>query len=273
MKDRILVFTDLDGTLLDHQTYSFDSARPALRLLREKGIPLIICTSKTRAEIEAVRVVLNNTDPFISENGGGIFIPEGYFSHELPWSKKDSNYQVIELGTPYPQLREVFSQIKEHLPGKVMGFGDFTVEDVASLTGLSPREAALAKKREYDEPFLLEDLSALEKVREMVQPAGLKITEGGRFFHLTGDNDKGKASRLLQSVYAGAEGFAGRSIGLGDSLNDLALLEAVDFPVIIQKPGGQYDPSVRVCNLIYAPGVGPIGWRKAVLDIVERLAV
>lgn len=272
MEARILVFTDLDGTLLDHQTYSFDPARPALRLLRQKGIPLIICTSKTRAEIEAVRSVLNNIDPFISENGGAIFIPGGYFPQELAPSKEDSPYQIIELGTPYPRLREVLSRIKDRLPGRLKGFGDLSVKDVARHTGLSPQGAALAKKREYDEPFLLEDLSILEKVREIAQAAGLNITKGGRFFHLTGDNDKGKASRLLQTMYVELEGCSVRSIGLGDSLNDLALLEAVDFPVIVEKPGGHYDPSVRVHNLIYAPGEGPIGWREAVLELVERLA-
>src|SRR4030042_1090542 len=75
--DRILVFTDLDGTLLDHRNYSFEPARPALRLLRESGIPLIICTSKTRAEVEEIRAALGNTDPFVVENGGAVFVPEG----------------------------------------------------------------------------------------------------------------------------------------------------------------------------------------------------
>jgi mannosyl-3-phosphoglycerate phosphatase len=272
MKARILVFTDLDGTLLDHRTYSFDPAEPALCLLRQKGIPLIFCTSKTRAEIEAVRLVLNNLDPFISENGGAVFIPRGYFRQKICRPNKNSPYGVIELGTPYPRLREVLSQIKEHWPGKLKGFGDFSAEDVARHTGLSKEEAALALKREFDEPFLLEDLSILEKVRELARAAGLHITQGGRFFHLTGDNDKGKASRLLQTMYTEEEGRPVRSIGLGDSLNDLALLEAMDFPVLVQKPGGRYDASVRVPNLMYAPGEGPAGWREAVLELVERLS-
>jgi len=272
MKNRILVFTDLDGTLLDHKTYSFDPARPALRLLREKGIPLIICTSKTRAEIENVRLALDNGDPFIAENGGAIFIPDGYFPDELPEAKRISGYQVIELGTLYPRLLQVFSLIKERLPGKLKGFGDFAAEDVARLTGLSLREAGLAKKREFDEPFLLKDPSVLETIQDMARASGMKITRGGRFFHLTGDNDKGKAVRLLQRIYAEAEGCPAKSIGLGDSLNDLPLLGAVDFPVLVQKPGGLYDSSIRLRHLVFAPGEGPLGWCAAVLESVERLA-
>jgi len=70
---KIIVFTDLDGTLLHPKTYSFDAAMPALKLIKEKDIPLILCSSKTRAEIEVYRKKLDNQHPFVSENGGGIF--------------------------------------------------------------------------------------------------------------------------------------------------------------------------------------------------------
>lgn len=272
MKDGILVFSDLDGTLLDHRTYSFEPARPALRLLREKGVPLIICSSKTRAEIELIRADLVNSDPFICENGGAVFIPEGYFAQELPSARKTSGYLVIEFGTPYLRLRQVISELQERMSGQIRAFGDMTVEEVSKRTGLSPREAALAKRREYDEPFVLTDLSYLETVRDATEVAGLKIVEGGRFFHLTGENDKGKAVRLLRTIYAKETGRSQKTIGLGDSPNDLPLLENVDFPVLVQKPGGRYDSSIRLTHLIRAPGEGPVGWRVAVLDLLGRFA-
>ena len=70
---KIIVFTDLDGTLLHPRTYSFEAAMPALKLIKEKDVPLILCSSKTRAEIEVYRKKLDNQHPFVSENGGGIF--------------------------------------------------------------------------------------------------------------------------------------------------------------------------------------------------------
>jgi len=272
MKDRILVFTDLDGTLLDHRTYSFEPARPALRLLRESGIPLIICTSKTRAEVEEIRAALGNTDPFIVENGGAIFVPQGYFSIEIPASRKGPGYLVVELGTSYSRILGVFSRMKERLPGRLRGFSDMTVEEVARLTGLSLEEAARAKIREYDEPFVLDDPGGKrDVVREMAESAGLSITQG-RFFHLTGDNDKGRAVRVVKDFYARAGGIDLRTIGLGDSPNDFPLLENVDFPILVQKPGGHYEPSIRLDNLIFAPGEGPIGWCVAVRELVGRFA-
>jgi mannosyl-3-phosphoglycerate phosphatase len=271
MNDRILVFTDLDGTLLDYRTYSFGPARPALRRLRESGIPLIICTSKTRAEVERIREALGNTDSFVVENGGAVFVPEGYFPIELRAARTDSGYLVVEMGTSYSRILSVFSQMKDRLPGRLRGFSDLSAEDVARLTGLSLDEAARAKKREYDEPFILDDpATSLDTVREMAESVGLSITRG-RFFHLTGDNDKGRAVRLIKDIYARTDGIAPRSIGLGDSPNDLPLLENVDLPVLVQKPGGRYEPSIRLNNLVLAPGEGPIGWSAAVRELVERL--
>jgi mannosyl-3-phosphoglycerate phosphatase len=270
--DRILVFTDLDGTLLDHRTYSFEPARPALRLLRKAGIPLIICTSKTRAEAEEIRATLGNADPFIVENGGAVFIPQGYFPGEPVASRLDSGFLVVELGTTYSRILEVFSRMKERLPGRLRGFSDMTVEEVARLTGLSIEQAARAKMREYDEPFILDDPHAdLATVKAIAEPAGLSLTQG-RFFHLTGDNDKGRAVRMVKDMYAHTDGISPRTIGLGDSPNDFPLLENVDYPILVQKPGGQYEPSIRLDHLILAPGEGPVGWCEAVCKLIERLA-
>lgn len=94
---RIVVFTDLDGTLLDHATYRFDAALPALRLLKARQIPLVVCSSKTASEIEALRNRLRLSHPFISENGGAIFVPRGYFQHAFAHAKETPEYAVIEL--------------------------------------------------------------------------------------------------------------------------------------------------------------------------------
>ncbi len=272
MKERILVFTDLDGTLLDHQSYSFESARAVLLRLRESAIPVVICTSKTRAEVEVIRSALGNTDPFVVENGGAVFIPEGYFAAAFPGARTDSGYLAVEMGTPYADILAVFARMKDGFPGRLRGFSDMSVEEVVRLTGLSQEEAVRAKKREYDEPFQLDDPAAnLEAVKKIAASAGLSITRG-RFFHLTGENNKGRAVNLLKDIYARMDGIAPRTIGLGDSLNDLPLLENVDFPVLVQKPGGRYEPSIRLDNLLLAPGEGPVGWSAAVRELLDRLS-
>src|SRR4030043_2006608 len=110
---KLIIFTDLDGTLLDRKTYSFEPAEPALNLIRTMGIPLVLSSSKTRAEIELYRRKLENEHPFISENGGGIFIPCTYFSFPFHYDKELEKYVVLELGTLYPRIIEALESIKE----------------------------------------------------------------------------------------------------------------------------------------------------------------
>jgi len=266
----LLVFTDLDGTLLDHVTYSFESALPAINALKEKSIPLIFCTSKTRVEIEEIQLKLHNTHPFISENGGAIFIPKDYFPYGFHFTREDSHYFIIELGTSYAKLREVFNQMRTLLPGKLRGFGDLTSQEVADLCGFSLSQAILAKKREYDEPFILEDGSAEDVLQEIACSSSLQINRGGRFYHLIGHNDKGKAVLLLKELYKRKAEYL-KTIALGDSLNDLPMLKVVEYPILVQKPDGSYDPSVKLDKLILAPGSGPSGWCEALLELLNKL--
>jgi len=266
----LLVFTDLDGTLLDHKTYSFEPALPAINTLKEKNIPLVFCTSKTRAEIETLRLKLHNNHPFISENGGAIFVPKNYFFHEFKSTRKDSNYFVVELGTPYAKLRTALNQMRTLLPGKIKGFGDLSTQEVAHLCDFSLEQATLAKKREYDEPFILEDKISEEAIQEIASRLNLKTTRGGRFYHLIGENDKGRAVLMLRDIYR-VKSMDLKTIALGDSYNDLPMLEVVDHPILVQKPDGSYDPSIKLDNLIIASGSGPSGWSDALLELLKKL--
>jgi len=270
MKDQIIIFTDLDGTLADYHTYSFEPAIPALNALEKYAIPLIICSSKTRAEIEKLRSRIQNSHPFISENGGAIFVPLDYFSFAFPYTRKDFKYLIIEFGTPYHKIRGTLQKIKTAFPDAVRGFGDISAQEVANLCEIPSDEGVLAKEREYDEPFLLEDKTILDKVKQIAEKDQLQIIQGGRFYHLIGKNDKGKAVSYLTDISRRAYDNI-ITIALGDSQNDLPMLQAVDYPVLVKKPDGSHDPDIKLENLIYSPGKGPVGWNFSVLELLENL--
>lgn len=266
---RTIVITDMDGTLLDPSTYSFDPAEKALRLLKEKEVPLVLCTSKTRAEIEFYRRRLGNTDPFISENGGGVFVPEGYFPFGFD-SDTEDGYRVLTLGTPYETLREALKRVSERTGIRVTGFGDLTAKDVAVMADLPLEEARMAVQRDFDEPFVFgEGETGTKPFLEEIEKEGLRWTLGGRYYHILGDNDKGRAVRVLTDLYRKAWGEV-RTIGLGDSLNDLPLLKEVDTPVVVRKKDGTYDPKVELPGVVKADGIGPAGWNEAVTRLVEE---
>ena len=274
----LIVYTDLDGSLLDSTTYSYEAATPALTALREQGIPLVLVSSKTRAEMEPLRERLAHRDPFIVENGGAVFVPHGLFDFPLERMRTRSPYQVIELGLPYHMLREVLKEIEEAVETPLHGFGDLSIEAIMQVTGLPHADAILAKQREYDEPYLLQGPQALiEEVCKQIVTRGLRWTKGGRLFHLMGKNDKGQAASVLMRCYLRQQRMSGQTerietVGIGDSINDAALLAMVDYPILVQKPDGSYDPDIHLPGMIRAPGIGPVGWNEAMLELLAQVS-
>ena len=270
-----VVFTDLDGSLLDGRTTSWDAAAPALQALRARGIPLILVSSKTRAEIEPLRRQLEHRAPFIVENGAAVFIPQGLFTFPLERVRTKSAYEVIEMGMPYHMLRDVLKQIEDAVETPLHGFGDLSLDEIMQVTGLSRADAALASIREYGEPFLLEAPQQLvDEVHRQIVSRGLRCRKVGRLFHLTGDNDKGEAADLLMRCYRRehrlrSQSRAVESVGIGESLDDVPLLAAVDHPILAQKPDGSFDTSVLLPRLVRTRGIGPKGWNDAVLKLLR----
>ena len=260
-----IIVSDLDGTLLDSSSYSFAAAQPALEMIRTRGIPLVLCSSKTRAEIEGYRRRLDNRHPFITENGGGIFIPRGYFSASFEAEAFDG-YSLIKLGTPHAEIRSRFVRLREQFGARVRGFADMTDEEVAALTGLCRDEARLSKQRDFDESFVF-DGAPDERFLRAIEESGLRWTQG-QFFHIMGNHDKGRAVNLLKALYQHEYG-AVASIGLGDSLNDLQMLQAVDHPVLVRHEDGSHDARITVPNLLKTQLPGPAGWNEAVLQLLS----
>jgi mannosyl-3-phosphoglycerate phosphatase len=266
---QFVFFTDLDGTLLDYYTYSFDDARHSLALLSARRIPLVICSSKTKTEIEYYRDKMDNHHPFISENGGGIFIPKGYFHFDIgngEWIvREEGDYIVIRLGAHYSQLREAIASLKRE-GFRIKAFGDMTPEEIAKVTGLEMAEAKMSKMRDFDEPFFFTGNDEEQrKLLDAIRGKGFSCTRG-RFFHLLGNSDKGKAVTILTALYRKASGNI-TTVGLGDNPNDLPMLGSVDIAVIVQKHDGSYDPRIDLPRFLRAGGIGPRGWNS----VVERI--
>lgn len=271
--NKIIIFTDLDATLLDYYNYSFEPALPALKIIKEKNIPLIICSSKTKREIEYYRKKLGNTHPFISENGGGIFIPKNYFKFQISDSRciteKSTDYHIIKLGAQYSDLRKAIEVLKKE-GFKIMGFGDMSAKEISEAAGITIKEAKMAKERDFDEPFMFKGSNEeFKKLRDAIEKKGFNVTQG-RFFHILGNSDKGKAVSILINLYKKKYDKI-ISIAIGDSPNDISMLKNADYPIIVKKPDGSYETQIDIPHLIKAEGIGPEGWNKAFSSLIKNL--
>ena len=269
---RHLVLTDLDGTLLDHHTYSWAAAAEALGELEHRGIPWVIVTSKTRAEVEVLREKMGHGHPFITENGGGIYVPSGYFPIHVKGSERVGRYQCVRLGKPYTEVVEALDDAAAEAGVSVVGFHSMTPREIAQNTGLSQGEAEHARLREYDEPFFFAGASDAQIARfvGVVKKRGFEARRGGRFWHLVGGCDKGRAVRMLLKFYREALRAGFRTIGLGDSANDLAMLAAVNQPVLLPQPDVEFSSEVLEClpRVVRGAFPGPKGWNVAVLEFI-----
>ncbi|HPW68093.1 MAG TPA: HAD-IIB family hydrolase [Deltaproteobacteria bacterium] len=276
MKNRLLVFTDLDGTLLDFHTYSFAPALPALNALKEYGMPLVIVSSKTRAEIEPLLDELPLTSRlFIAENGSAIYLDRKSAVPPGVQAELKSGYRTIVLGRRYEEVLDALDRTKKICKARVKGFRDMTDRGVARLTGLDIVSARLARKREYSEPFTFQGSEdKLHCLKAELQEMGMTCLEGGRLFHAMGRAGKGLATEMVINLFRSAPGGSQwKTVALGDGPNDMDMLRCADIAVVMRRPDGtwmEYDP--EPLQLVIKPGgIGPAGWNESVAALLNEL--
>jgi mannosyl-3-phosphoglycerate phosphatase len=262
----LLVATDLDGCLLDPVRYTWAPAAPALRALAARGGRLVLASSKTRAEMEPLARQLPLLPSLIVENGGALLAARAQVPAAADDACEDGPWWRLARPADRAFLVTALAEIAAEAGARVRGFAAMDAAEVALRSGLAPEAAALALRREYDEPFVLEAGDA-GRLEEAARRKGLRLLRGGRFHHLTGAADKGTALLRLLELMAAA-GERPRTMGLGDAPNDLPLLRVVDRPVLVPGPDGQVAADLRAAfpTARRAPRPGPEGWNRAVLD-------
>ena len=269
----LIVFTDLDGTLLDYHTFSWTAANEALAEIERRRVPLVFCTSKTRAEIEALRRKIGNAHPFISENGGGIFIPHGYFPQRIEGAVTVKTYHCLALARPYQEIIEALDEIAVVAGVDAVGFHQMSAKEIAENSGLDAEQVPLARQRDYDEPFFLAGATPKKEAAfvRLAREKKLEVVRGDRFWHIHAGSDKGRAVRELMKHFRAGWRVKLRAVALGDSTNDLPMLVAADVAVLLPKHDGSFDEAViaKLPRITRGSAPGPEGWNEAVLQLLE----
>ncbi|QOP41419.1 HAD-IIB family hydrolase [Sulfurimonas marina] len=261
-----LIFTDLDGTLLNHDDYSFEPSLQALNKIKETQTPLIFTTSKTKAEVIQLQKKVGIIEPYITENGAALFIPKGYQGLALEELEEYEGYKIILFGKRYRDILNFYEKYKKEFGMK--GFSEMSIDEIMELTQLDYEHAELAKQRDFTEPFVIEDPAKIKELQSLAQSYGLQVTQGGRFYHLIAkEQDKGVAvketTRLFQKLFnEDVETF-----GFGDSYNDIPMFKNVDNPIIIQNHCGRY-VTTDIENIEKSTYQGSAGFNEKVLSDV-----
>jgi mannosyl-3-phosphoglycerate phosphatase len=264
-----IIFTDLDGTLLDHNTYKYSEALPALGLIKEQSIPLILTSSKTKVEMQGYQKSMRIEEfPFIVENGSAVYSSIDYFQNDQN-KEQTKNYDCYKLGKSYSEIVKIIENISAKFNYKILGFHNTDKNEIIKRTQLSSEAVTMAMQRDFSMPLFYDD-NAKEILLDQIKSYNLKILFGGRFMHILGNTDKGKALNLVKKEYInmyGSDSF--KIIAIGDTLNDVAMLKNADIKILVKRYDNNYDERVQIDNLIYSPYIGPKGWNHSLLDILR----
>jgi mannosyl-3-phosphoglycerate phosphatase family protein len=265
-----VIFTDLDGSLLDHDSYSHKAADALLLELEKDHIPVILTTSKTRTEVLSIRADLNNQHPFIIENGAAIFIPQGYFPKKPEACTEVDGFWVFSLCQPRSHWLLMLEKAKKRFPHCFSHFSAMKEEAIAQVTGLSIEQAQQANQREFGEPILW---LGVDKAKQQfilwLESEGGHVLQGGRFIHLSGACNKGQALDWLTTEYKKQRDLpAVKTIAIGDSGNDIAMLEQADLALIIRSPAHEPPTLKRLNGVLISEEFGPRGWNSVLRSIL-----
>ena len=268
----LVVYTDLDGTLLDHDNYDFTPALPALQRLASLNVPVIPVTSKTLAELLVLARELDIHGPCIIENGGIVAVPAGYFSDDRS-QPTEAGYHLEYLSPHYNTIVGHLAELRNRFGFGFDGFADLTIDAVARLTGLSTAEAQRARQRRCSEPLIWNDSDiALEQFTTELAALDYTLVKGGRFHHVLGQTDKARAISKLNKLFARA-GFTGyTSMALGDSPNDSQMLLAADVAVTVRRRDGSWLDLDTDKAIIRTSATGPGGWNEAIQHYLDNTA-
>jgi mannosyl-3-phosphoglycerate phosphatase len=275
---RHLIFTALEGALVDSRTGSFSEAEEALSELERRQIAVILLTSRTRAEIEPLRRKLGHNHPFITEAGGGIFFPDGYFNIRLPGAVRTGRYLCIAQGQPYEEVCAALDDIAEECGVGVAGFHHMSLREIADNTGLRPRDAELARSREYDEPFFFTsaDEKAIARFVATANEHGYQAQPRGMFWHLSSGCDPAQAVRTVTKLFREATHSKLSGVGIGAATEDLQWLRVVDHAFMLPSSGANAEASETDQatarpgkNIESGDAPGPAGWSSVILNIIS----
>ncbi len=255
------IVTDLDGTLMDEK-YDISPARKTLNLLAELDIPVIPCTSKTASEVRYFRKENGLLDPFIVENGAAVYGCNE--NNSLEWE--------LILGKSYKELRIILMKISQKVNYNLIPLNDLDDNQIYELTGLSDQGIRRALDRQWSVPFLNPPDEIFENVKLICNSFNVHVFKGNRMSHLlSSKSHKGEAVNKLKEYLNNKRV---KIVALGDSQNDLPLLEYADISIVIPGKNGpnkylQKGIDKGLFKLANAPHAE--GWSNSVEDVIHNM--
>ena len=283
LPSRLVIFSAVEGSLIDPASRRWSGAEEALDELERRHVPLVLCTSGTRAQLEPLRAKIGNRHPFVTERGGGLFVPDAYFTMKLEGAHRVGRYFCVPCANDYTSTVAALAEIAEEAGADVLGFSQMSAREIARNTGESSREAESAREREFSETFFFvgERGATAQRFARIAGEHGWRAIPGSLrgnspggdvFWELTSNASPERAIRHIMRLYQAALHHKPRAIGIGSAPADLGMLSAVNKRFVLPRHGEVFEDALTSALPGASRGVapGPEGWNQAVLAVLAE---
>ena len=260
---KVLIFSDLDGTLLNRDTFSFDEIKNYILYLISNDISLIPNSSKTKEEINEFNKKLGEDLPYIVENGAAIFD-----LHLI-----NSNFpEEIVLSREIEEILSIFNEkIPKNLVSKLKFLHNLDLSDQMKILGLSKEKIRNALKRKYSIPLLFNgNISEKREIKNLVKSAGLTLQEGGRVINLCDNVSKSTAMKKVVKLFNKISNDKLTTIAVGDNFNDLEMLKNSDIPCLVFNDKFTLE-TININNCLVSKKSAPEGWEEIVKLALDKI--
>ena len=257
----ILIFTDLDGTLLNRDNFKFESTKPFLKELKKKDIIIIPNSSKTEDEIIEFNNEADFKYPFVSENGS-IIHNLNFLNHEFP--------DKIMLARHTHEIQNIFDKnINQDLKSKCKVISSLTMSEQTQIFGLPENKLKQVFKRSCTIPIIFEGNNEEKlSLKKLLLKNGLDYMEGGRVLNLGDRINKADAMKKITQMLENKFRCKPKTIAVGDNHNDLEMLQNSDIPCLV-KNDKFLKKNLQIKNLIISKQAAPEGWVEIVLSLIH----
>lgn len=257
----ILLFTDLDGTLLNKDSFDYTDASILLRNCIKEGIKIIPNSSKTELELKEFCKDASLPFVFICENGACI--------HGLDKINNKLKKKIILSRTKDEVFKSFISKVDKNLNELCCFIHNLPLEEQIKILGLPKDKISNALNRKYSIPLIFKGgIKDRKKLNEQVKSLNLKMQDGGRILNLGDNVSKGQAMNLFVKKLSKLTNKKYVLIGVGDNDNDLDMLDSCDYPCVVKNG---LTKNIHKKKYLHSRTEAPFGWVEVVKLTLEKI--
>lgn len=274
----LVIFTDLDGTLLDYDGYAWQRAGGSVQHVRSRSVPLVFCSSKTLQEQMAYQHEMDIREPMVVESGGAVAVPRDYFpetaveavaGEEGAEVRGVGDRRIVVLARGFDEVRRALDEVRDEARLPVRGFTEVSLKELMERTGLPEAQAFRARSREYSETVHLDAGSeAWSELASALAERGFRLHGSGPLGTVVdAATDKGRGVRVVIGLFRRSGHEELETVALGDGHTDVPMFREVDRSFLVERTGGGW-AEIDLPGVERVEGVGPHGWEPVVRELL-----